>query len=263
MSDYQGFNPDSVTSASFTMTLERVIGYTGGEVTIADDGVSRITNNHTGTQYLDVPSIPGHADILRGKIVDRFWKREIGLESIEMFQMAMRTKLNEVMPYFNQLYASTTVQYEALSTVDVENTSNSSATSENTSNETSTSNNDTKSTSRAVSSTTPQTMLAGNKDYASGASDSTGDVTSDTTAEADSTQSGTLSNTGESRTKGFTGVASELIMQYRASLINIDVMVLDSLEELFMGVWDTGDSYYPHNSSMFMPSTLGTYGFLY
>src|SRR5690606_14951398 len=96
-----------------------------------------------------------YKDILIGKIVDHFFLREIGFETVDIFRLKMRTKLNEIMPFYNQLYKSTEVPYEALSTINLktQSTSKTSGTEEtegkNTGEGTSTNG------TRAVNSTTP------------------------------------------------------------------------------------------------------------
>lgn len=41
---------------------------------------------------------------LNKKILDRYWFREIGYETPNMFFFHLKRHMNEVMPYFNQLY---------------------------------------------------------------------------------------------------------------------------------------------------------------
>jgi hypothetical protein len=62
-----------------------------------------------------------------------------------------------------------------------------------------------------------------------------------------------------SNTKGYQGVAADLLMRYREALLNIDVMILNELEELFMLVWDNGDEYFD-NSALGSFSYFGNYG---
>lgn len=255
-SDYQGFIPEMPTSASFTITLERMIAYTGGVITIGEDGISRIENDHTGMQYFTLTE-PSHIPIIKGKIIDRFWKREIGFESMELFEQAMRTKLNEIMPYFDALYESQKIEFDPLSTINIRNHSTGNVTGEQSNQGEATQEASAKNISRSVASNTPQTILSGNKDYASSASDTNGDTTSDTTSREEGSSTNTVDNVNESLTTGYTGIASDLLMRYRAAILNVDVMILDALEELFMSVWDTGDEYYPRPMSTYTYSTIG------
>lgn len=244
---------------------------------------------------------------LNQKIVDHFWNREIGQETIEMFKFAMKRKMNEIMPYFNKLYLSEQLEYDPLKTIDlktiqdgtINETSATSAESSGTvavaatggthatgsdngtvTSESATTNTDdenTDSSSRVIGSDFPQVMLSGNNDYASTGTDSTGkskthkegvsstageeisarNTVNDTESEENSNTttsdetSGTVSRDNvshnESVTNGFTHHPAELLMRYRETLLNIDMLVIDSLNELFMLIWDTGDSYTERN----------------
>jgi hypothetical protein len=101
-------------------------------------------------------------------------------------------------------------------------------------------------------------MLVGDADYATNATDSnsanhgTGDNIADSTNDV----------VGNSTTKGFQGIASDLMMRYRESLINIDVMILNELQEMFMLVWDNGDEYMSNGplAGIYSPYSYGMIG---
>ena len=166
-----------------------------------------------------------YREALNKKIRDHFMYQEIGHETVEQFRFSMRRKLNEIMPLYNQLYESTKLEFDPLSTVDITTTSNAEQkqnSSGSTVNET-TGNVD--STAKNVASAFPQVMLGGNKDYATSGADSnsksktTGKTEDLSTAENDATQS------SSSNTKGYQGSASQLLMQYRAAILNVDMLV--------------------------------------
>lgn len=228
--------------STFTTPLKRVISATGGTAEIGPDGIRRLVGGNIGLEYYPIFN-EDYRPILTGKIVDHYWNREIGLESIEMFQLAMRRKMNEIMPYYNQLYESTRIQFDPLSTVDVKTLSTANGTQTATGEAESSSNNESTSGSRTVQSETPQTMLSGNADYATAAADANSKTVAEGVATETNTSSATNENTGESHTSGYQGIASELLMRYRESIINVDFMVIRELEECFMLVWDNGDQY--------------------
>jgi hypothetical protein len=257
---------------------------------------------------------------LNQKIVDHYWNREIGMETIEMFSFAMKRKMNEIMPYYNKLYVSERIEFDALVTMDITttggttsqedtvvnrdaltdttasstedvvgnrdaNTDNVSTTTDEAHATTDANNTtDTDSHSRSVQSQTPQTMLSGNEDYAASAADVNSDGTT-TSVSDQSTDSNSLSDVdgnthlvessdqstqndaegnahtveaGDRSTSydsditnhviGYQGIPSNLIMAYRASLLNIDMQIIAELEECFMLVWDNGDEYTQHNN---------------
>lgn len=236
--------------STFTTPLKKVIEYTGGTVEVVpmtykgiDMGaISKVSGGKVGFEQTPIFD-PAYRDILNGKIVDHYWNREIGFETIDLFQMKMRSHLNNVMTLYNKLYLSEQIPYEALNTINLRTVT----AAENQGTEGSVSTSDTTSTtdnnSRAVNSSTPQTMLAGNEDYASGAVDSTGKSESvgANTSTGDSVS--TANAESDSLVSGYQGSASDLIMRYRDSLLNIDLMVIRDIDELFMQVFDNGDSY--------------------
>ena len=73
------------------------------------------------------------------------------------------------------------------------------------------------------------------------------DVTGEADATAVNSEEAITSSTGETaantRVSGYQGVGSELIMAYRNSLMNLDLQVINELEDCFMLVFDTNDSY--------------------
>ena len=51
---------------------------------------------------------------LESKILKHYYFREIGAETFGMWQLQLSTKLNEIMPYYNQLYKSELIKLEPL-----------------------------------------------------------------------------------------------------------------------------------------------------
>lgn len=220
-----------------------------------------------------------HRKILNDKIVMRYWTREIGVETDSLFRHHMRRTMNEIMPQFNQLYESTRIEFDPMSTIDVQSlvdseslndlttksnstgSSNLSTSGTNSAKSSSENSNTTSAKSRAVASEMPQTQLAGHHDYATSATDSISDSTGSgrasgtetgersesqkgTTTAADSgTQSAVGSGKVVSSTTGRQAPGAALIQAYRDQIINVDVMVLDALEPLFMQLWTNHDSY--------------------
>ena len=247
--------------AHFTMTLEDVLEGAFGTTMNPNDFEQQYDSfTYRGVTYGKLPTVTDwgliglgsypifdedYRNILNGKILDEYWKREIGVETPDMFFYVIRRKMDQIMPYWNKIYETELIDYSALETMRIHSVN--SATTEGTeeTEATNTSNSQNESTGRVVSSSTPQTMLSGNGDYATGASDSKSD--SDVTAEA--TQNATASNntesSGDNLVTGFQGISSELVNRYRASLLNIDVQILSDLQDCFMLILDNGDSFAP------------------
>lgn len=200
---------------------------------------------------------------LNNKIIEHFYFREIGFETPQLFKRFLNRKLNEIMPYYNKLYETELLEYDPLTNYNrteitnrgeaVQNAINSSDNGQvndsgNSSNQSSGS-----SSGKSVYSDTPQGFLQ-NTDidantYASSADKSqntTSGSGSNTYQSARTTSSSTAttgsSNTTENITKSITGKDgsksfAELVKEYRNTLLNIDMLIIDELEPLFMGIW--------------------------
>lgn len=243
------------------------------------------------------------------KILKHYYTREIGLETVGLFKLKLDTKLNEIMPYYNQLYKSALLEFNPLYDVDITRThnrknegtqgiigniksddvstltGNENQTIDHESDSTSTSNGTNQSTStqtgintkekRDLYSDTPQGALTGveTENYLSNArkiseSDNinqttttegtTGDTTELNTMSTDraksdrsSTTNSTLNTDTQSNTttnnledyievvKGKQSASSyaSLLKEFRDTFLNIDMMVINELSDLFMQLW--------------------------
>lgn len=59
-----------------------------------------------------------YRSILETKILRHFYTREIGLETVGLWKLKLNTKMNEIMPYYNQLYKSALLEFNPLWTDD-------------------------------------------------------------------------------------------------------------------------------------------------
>lgn len=228
--------------ATYTMELWEVIELQTDSEGIIDIGLS------------DYPIFDSaYRTSLNAKIIDHFWNREIGQESISMFTLQLRRKMHEIMPYWNQHYVASQIQVDPLKTVSMQTLSGTEGEATVAGTGESTSSSDAK--SRAVSSTLPQVQLSGNGDYAESAQDNI----SNTTATGNTTDSQTTNSTGsvDSETSGYQGNPAILIAEYRATMVNTDMDVIAQLETLFMGIWDSSDDY----DNMGVRPRYGYYGF--
>ena len=178
---------------------------------------------------------------LNNKIKHHFWFNEIAHETVDIFLFQLKVKMNEIMPYYNQMYKAELTERNPYVTTRMTSKNTSSGTSrtsaESKENGSSTSSTDAK--SRAVQSETPQTMLSGNGDYATGAADSTSLTGVKSSSDSSGSQTSTSSSdgAGTSTQEGFSGSMASLIQAHRDAIINIDMMVIAQLEPLFMYVW--------------------------
>lgn len=215
---------------TFTMELWRVIEQTDGDIGLNEYPIFDAAYRPT----------------LNKLITDHYHNREIGMETVGMFVFAMKRRMNEIMPYYNDLYRSQRLEFDPLSTIDIRTITSGESFSESEASSSNTSTSENRSGSRAVQSNTPQVNLSGNGDYASNAADTTS--TTNAAAEgADTAETeGRETTAGESHVTGYQGSPSALIQAYRQSLMNVDLLVIDDLSDLFMGVWDNGDDFLPY-----------------
>jgi hypothetical protein len=180
-----------------------------------------------------------HRPVLNRKIINHFLNQEIGQETVSMFRHALKRKLDEIMPLYNQQYEISAIKFNQLETVRINNLNNTTGTTNTSSESSNESESDAK--SRAVSQQLPQTLLSDTGDYATAAQDNI----SGTTAKAKAVDANTVNQdgTGTSETTGFQGNAALMILQYRQSLVNVDMMIIDELAGLFMLIWGNGDSF--------------------
>jgi len=181
--------------------------------------------------------------VLNKRILDHWALYEIGQETEGMFRFALNRRLREVMLYYNKLYLSEQITFDPLSTMDYTDTTDTTNALNTQQNSTSHNTNDTNSKARVVNSDLPQVKLSPDEDYASSGVDSN----SDTAGSGDGTSSTIGVDTGTGtithNSLGRQGPAAMLLMEYRQSLLNIDMMIVGEMANLFMGVWNTSDNY--------------------
>lgn len=198
-----------------------------------------------------------YREFLNEKIIDHYWYREIGLESVDMFIRQLHSKMNEIMPYYNKWYRAEEymADIDPLSTQDIHSTGSAQSHSSSSTKQKHAEKSDnaidstSKSKGRTVQSETPQTMLSGSQDYATAATDNhsgadgTSKVCSSGSSESSANNSATAGSGNETHSWGYSGHAPALIDAWRATFANVDMMVIDELETLFMGIYSSNDGF--------------------
>lgn len=198
---------------------------------------------------------------LNQKIINHYYFREIGFETVGLFRFYLKQTMNEIMPYYNQLYESALLEIDPLNTINFTETLTRTKIGNDTKNfnedTTVNSNGDSNSNStkntnfKDVESDTPQGMLSiGNIEgelYASYARISKNEDTTNSTAHQETTDTQKRKNDEKinrednenyTRTeKGNRESQSELLMKYRQTFLNIDMQVINELNDLFMGLY--------------------------
>lgn len=175
---------------------------------------------------------------LNKKIVDRYLNREIGHETIDQFIHNMRRKMNEIMPYYNQMYLSEQIKYDPLTTINMESLGTGVNQTEANSTGNSTNTGDSEAESLSVTSTYPQSALDDSDEgvYGDGSSESKSKGKQSAQADETRNEKAKADTSTTSNTKGYQGSPASLIMEYRRAILNIDVAILGDLNELFMSV---------------------------
>lgn len=205
----------------------------------------------------------GHRAELNDKIVAHYALREIGSETPQMFVFYLGRTMRERMDYFNQLYVSARREFDPFVTSDIRhevdstsvNDSSGRSSGEQSNRSTAESTSDTVSdnSSMTFNSEFPQTRIDDFRRYATSASqtDAKGNTHTgtrqDSTATASSASNTDYAHSSDkgnsvSHTIGTSGSQSQLLTEWRSTMLNIDMMVIDSLEDLFLGVWGSGDA---------------------
>ena len=173
---------------------------------------------------------------LARKIVDHYYMRESGLETIGLFKHYAKVLMQELMEEYLPLIYSSSINYDPLVNVDYTETFSRSANNSGVSNSTSNSS----SSGLVVGSNTPQGqitkegILAGNYASSTSANENSGSIADNTTTQ------GTIQEVYSKNVKGNSGVsatAQKMVEQYRQNIIAIDRKIIEELNVLFMGLY--------------------------
>lgn len=63
-----------------------------------------------------------YRSVLEDKILKHYYTREIGAETVDLWKLWLNRRLNEIMPYYNQLYASELIKFNPMYDVDLSTT---------------------------------------------------------------------------------------------------------------------------------------------
>lgn len=212
--------------------------------------------------------------ILEKKIIMHYFNKEIAFETVTLWKFYLEEKLNLIMPYYNNLYATTVKDYDYLTNVNLKRVFNGSKNDEekatlNITGETSDNGNETftgngestltgnkNQSTKSLKSDLPQANY-NNLDYGTELTEgeqtgtenestntsnkSTTDRNNKTNINQDSINNLTKkqdennieTETGSNGNKSLT----ELLLEYRNSLINIDNLIIEELKDLFMLIY--------------------------
>ena len=187
-------------------------------------------------------------DKLAKKIVDHYYMRESGFETIGLFKHYAKVTMQELMEKYLPLIYSASIKYDPLVNVDFTETFEREAENSNvtSSSGNSTSNTNNTSSGLTVNSDTPQgqisktAILQGEYASSTSASETEGNITDTTETTSDSSATGNTNENYTKRVKGNSGVsatAQKMVEQYRQNIIAIDSQIIKELGILFMGLY--------------------------
>lgn len=174
-----------------------------------------------------------YRSVLCKKILLHYYTREIGVETVGLWKLRLMTKMNEIMPYYNELYKTTLIEYDPLR--DADYTKEHGGSGQGNSGESGNANNS--GTAMEVFSDTPQGSLQNvvNNTYLTNA------TKRDYSNSGSNSRSANYSNTDQyvDHVFGkFPGKSYQsLIKEFRQNLINTDMLIIDELSGLFMKLW--------------------------
>lgn len=179
-------------------------------------------------------------DKLAKGIVNHYYMREIGQETIGLFKHYAKVTMEELMEEYLPLIYSSAIEYDPLVNVDYTETFTRTANVDNTGRSESDSTNT--GDSIGISSDTPQgritkaNILAGNFATATTGTETSGSINNvtSTTSGSDSEEEYTKRIKGNS---GVSATAQKMVEQYRDNIRAINREIIEKLEPLFMGLY--------------------------
>ena len=254
---------------------ETAAGYTESQgANMIDEIVDQTADALLGTYPIFDES---YRHALNIKIIKHYYLREIGQETVGIWKFFLQRKMQEIMPYYNQLYRSELLEFNPLYDVDVmtehkgDGAGQTVSSGTGSASETTTGRTDTESREvtgeDATSSNehwdvfqdTPQGGLSNvdSLDYLTDARKITDDTTDgrtvDTTASGAQVTKGTREDSNQTNSRSeYTNIDqyadhvfgkrggmtySAMLNEFRETFLNIDMLIIEELEDLFFQLW--------------------------
>ena len=178
-----------------------------------------------------------YKSVLCKKILRHYYTQEIGVETVGLWQLKLNSKLNEIMPYYNKLYNAWKEDFNPLHDTDLErkhilNRSENEGLDQSGAT-------DTTATIKDRYSDTPQGGLNGieNDQYLTNATINNTIGNNTFSQNSDRKLNSTDEYIEQLTGKSSGGSFSEMLIKYREALVNIDLLIIDELKNLFMLIW--------------------------
>lgn len=213
-----------------------------------------IEETRTSFFDFDYGIVPEHKVEFEKKFLAHYFEWEIGVQTIAYFKMLLRNALTEQAPYFNKLYQATDSDFSPFDDVDITEvihgagTNEAKSTSNNAMHSHSDDSYDGSHDTEIKTSDTPQGRIedvkAGNymSNYENnvGTEENTRENTTDGTNNTSNESNGKYDDNRTRNYKGTNGnkSKSQLLVEYRNAIMNIDLMFIEKLQDLFMQIFD-------------------------
>lgn len=172
------------------------------------------------------------------KVIDHYYFRQIGQETVGRFLHYFRTRIREIMPYYKQVYKSIQIMDgidDPFGNIDITETFE--QTSESSSESSSTSRGNGSNNSTHKYSATPQGSISTIDEYLTEATVDNSSNTSEGSGEGSSSAEGVIRHTLTKRGNQGVNTYAHDMVEFRQTFLNIDKMIIDDLDDLFLGVY--------------------------
>lgn len=204
-----------------------------------------------------------YRQVLCRKILKHYYTREIAHETVGRWKLALNAKLNEIMPYYNQLYKSELLEFNPFYDVDLtrsreggstsnrisNNQETNSGTSKNISSGSGTNNTDTLNRfsdtpqnsmdTQGIADSVPLTTVTKVNEDNITTNESTDTLTRNDSKTGNGTEN--INNTDKyiETVKGKQGTEnySSLLKKFRETFLNIDMMIIEDCSDCFFTLW--------------------------
>lgn len=195
--------------------------------------IKNLINNHFDFGLTSYPIFnESYRETLNKKILNHYYENEIGFETAELFKFYLNNKMNEIMPYYNELYkAQENAIQNILGNIDLYEDSNRK------------NNNEVNTTSNSQSKTnnlfqdTPQGQISftdiEDQKWATNLTLNKGDINDSSVSSGENTENYNRHVYGNDGKKYNIDILNDI----KNKLFNVDMMIINDLNELFMQIF--------------------------
>lgn len=211
-----------------------------------------IVDNGTDIWNFDYPSYYEGEDKTKfeQKVIDHYYLRQIGQETVGRFLHCFRTRIREIMPRYLEMYKTVELMNNLdnpFDNVDIvetfEEESTGTSTSSSTAYNVGISSTETTENLKHIFSDTPQNTIINIENHMTEATKddrigvNTGKTESDTGADSEGESKGTTKHTLTKKGNQGVNTYAHDIIEFRQSIIDVDIMIINDLNDLFLGVY--------------------------